>query len=119
MLKIFLAIEKSRTFARAWTDPWVVLMAVELPSWFLRSWTRRHKSGTGLWVVAEIFEQPGLPSELNVPRGGRSPEGAYLPISSPREKRGGSPNLNYLKSAEYKNIRTFDSSPWFCISYLS
>lgn len=70
---------------------------------------RRHKSGTGLWLVAEIFEQPGLPSELSVPRGGRSPEDAHLPVSTPREEREGSPNLTYLKSAKYNNVRTFDS----------
>lgn len=89
-----------------------------LPSCFLRSWTRRHISGTGLRVVAGILEQPGLPGEQSGPRGGRSPEDAHLPISSPREEREASPNLNYLKSAKYKNISTFGSPPWFCISYL-
>lgn len=90
-----------------------------LPSWFLRNWTRRHKSGTRLQVVTGVLEHPGLPSELSVPRGSRSPKDAHLPISCTSEEREGSPNPNYLKSAKYRNVRTLDFNPWFCISYLS
>lgn len=66
-----------------------------------------------LWVVAEIFEQPGLPSEPSLSRGGRSPEDAHLSISSPREEREGIPNLNYSISAKYKNIGLLTPVPGF------
>lgn len=110
MLKISPAIEKSRIFARAWIDPWVVLMAVEAVP--LASQDLDEKAQVRNWtLVGEILEQPGLPSELSVPRGGRSPEDAHLPVSTAREEREGSTNLTYLKSAKYNNVRTFDSSP--------
>ena len=59
---------------------------------------RRHESGTVAQVVAGVLEQPGLWGELSLPRGGRSPEVAHLPLSCPDGEREGSPNLNYLKS---------------------
>ena len=64
---------------------------------------RRHESGTGVQVVAGVLEQPGLRGELSVPRGGRSPKDAHLPLSCPSGEREGSPNLNCLKSAKYEN----------------